>query len=112
MMTLNPHRVLEDLLRFRDRSCGIAKRLHEIPIEQGGATQANEDTQKSLRRNRLMLMLRKWVERYYNPKRWTIMPSGGHFVLMEEPQMLIDDVRAFFRTLGLCTRARYYESRD
>jgi microsomal epoxide hydrolase len=27
------------------------------------------------------------------------MPSGGHFASMEEPQLLVDDVRAFFRSL-------------
>src|SRR5579863_720199 len=47
----------------------------------------------------VMLMPRKWVERYYNLKRWTVMPSGGHFAPMEEPERLIDDIRAFFRPL-------------
>jgi len=47
----------------------------------------------------VFLMPRKWAERYLNLKRWTIMPSGGHFAPMEEPQVLIDDIRAFFRTL-------------
>ena len=47
----------------------------------------------------VILMPRKWAENYYNLKRWTLMPSGGHFAAMEEPQLLIDDVRAFFRSL-------------
>lgn len=47
----------------------------------------------------VILMPRKWAERYYNLKRWTVMPSGGHFAPMEEPERLVDDVRAFFRTL-------------
>ena len=47
----------------------------------------------------VILMPRKWAENYYNLKRWTLMPSGGHFAAMEEPQLLIDDVRAFFRDL-------------
>ncbi len=42
---------------------------------------------------------RKWVEAQYNVTRWTEMPRGGHFAAMEEPQLLVDDVRAFFRTL-------------
>lgn len=45
------------------------------------------------------LMPRKWAERNYNLKRWTIMPSGGHFASMEEPERLIEDIRAFFRPL-------------
>jgi hypothetical protein len=27
------------------------------------------------------------------------MPAGGHFAPMEEPQRLVEDVRAFFRSL-------------
>jgi pimeloyl-ACP methyl ester carboxylesterase len=40
---------------------------------------------------------RKGAERYYNLKRWTEMPSGGHFAAMEEPDLLVADLRAFFR---------------
>ena len=47
----------------------------------------------------VILMPRRWAENYYNLKRWTLMPSGGHFAAMEEPQLLVDDVRTFFRSL-------------
>ncbi len=43
---------------------------------------------------------REWAERVYNIKRWTVMPSGGHFAAMEEPKLLADDIRAFFRDLS------------
>jgi pimeloyl-ACP methyl ester carboxylesterase len=46
-----------------------------------------------------VLMPRKWAERYYNLQRWTVMPSGGHFASMEEPERLVADIRAFFRVL-------------
>jgi len=42
---------------------------------------------------------RKWVEARYNLVRWTPMPRGGHFAALEEPVLLVDDVRAFFRTI-------------
>jgi pimeloyl-ACP methyl ester carboxylesterase len=42
---------------------------------------------------------REWVERGYNVQRWTEMPRGGHFAAMEEPSLLADDLRAFFRPL-------------
>jgi pimeloyl-ACP methyl ester carboxylesterase len=32
-------------------------------------------------------------------RRWTIMPKGGHFAAMEQPQALAEDVRAFYRSL-------------
>jgi pimeloyl-ACP methyl ester carboxylesterase len=47
----------------------------------------------------LLLMPRRWAERYYNLQRWTVMASGGHFAPMEEPQTLVEDIRAFFRPL-------------
>ena len=42
---------------------------------------------------------RKWVEARYNLVRWTPMPRGGHFAALEQPELLVDDVRAFFRTI-------------
>lgn len=42
---------------------------------------------------------REWAERAYNVQRWTPMPAGGHFAAMEKPQLLVDDIRAFFRAL-------------
>jgi pimeloyl-ACP methyl ester carboxylesterase len=40
---------------------------------------------------------RCWVERGYNVQRWTEMSSGGHFGAAEEPQLMAEDIRAFFR---------------
>jgi len=40
---------------------------------------------------------RNWVERGYNVQRWTEMPRGGHFAAAEEPELLAEDIRAFFR---------------
>lgn len=40
---------------------------------------------------------REWVERGYNVVRWTEMPRGGHFAAAEEPALLADDLRSFFR---------------
>ncbi len=45
----------------------------------------------------LALMPRAWAEHTYNLIHWTEMPSGGHFAAMEEPELLIEDIRAFFR---------------
>jgi microsomal epoxide hydrolase len=42
---------------------------------------------------------RAWVDRLYNVARWTAMPAGGHFAAMEEPELLVEDIRAFFRGL-------------
>ena len=42
---------------------------------------------------------RRWAEPHYAIARWTDMPRGGHFAALEQPDLLVDDVRAFFRTL-------------
>ena len=42
---------------------------------------------------------REWAERTHNIQRWTVMPRGGHFAAMEQPALLAEDVRAFFRPL-------------
>jgi microsomal epoxide hydrolase len=42
---------------------------------------------------------REWAERSYNVCRWTEMPRGGHFAALEEPELLAEDIRAFFRPL-------------
>jgi len=40
---------------------------------------------------------REWGERSYHVRRWTEMARGGHFAALEEPQLLAEEVRAFFR---------------
>jgi pimeloyl-ACP methyl ester carboxylesterase len=42
---------------------------------------------------------RSIAERTYAIRRWTEMPSGGHFAALEEPEALAADLRAFFRDL-------------
>ena len=42
---------------------------------------------------------RNWAERAFDLRRWTRMPRGGHFAARETPDILADDVRAFFRPL-------------
>ena len=42
---------------------------------------------------------RSYVDRVYNVRQWTEMPSGGHFAAMEQPKFLIEDLRNFVRSL-------------
>ena len=42
---------------------------------------------------------RSYVERIYNIKQWTEMPKGGHFAALEQPDLLIKDIKDFARTL-------------
>jgi epoxide hydrolase len=42
---------------------------------------------------------RHWCEAAYNITHWTAMPRGGHFAAFEQPELFVDDVRAFFATV-------------
>lgn len=42
---------------------------------------------------------RAWMEAAFNVTRFTEMPRGGHFAALQVPELLVDDVRAFFRDL-------------
>jgi epoxide hydrolase len=42
---------------------------------------------------------RNWCEVGYNITHWTNMPRGGHFAAFEQPELFVDDVRAFFATV-------------
>ncbi|BBZ14815.1 epoxide hydrolase family protein [Mycobacterium branderi] len=39
---------------------------------------------------------RAWCEANYNITHWSDMPRGGHFAAFEQPQLFVEDVRAFF----------------
>jgi epoxide hydrolase len=37
-----------------------------------------------------------WITRTYNVVQRTEMPKGGHFAALEQPELLLDDIRKFF----------------
>lgn len=47
----------------------------------------------------LALMPDAYLKSYYNLVQLTEMPRGGHFAPAEQPALLVEDVRAFFRKL-------------
>ena len=42
---------------------------------------------------------RRWCEESYNITHWTTMPRGGHFGAFEQPELFINDLRIFFKTI-------------
>ena len=42
---------------------------------------------------------RRWVEHRYRVTHWVDQPRGGHFAAMEVPDLFVDDLRSFFRTV-------------
>jgi hypothetical protein len=44
--------------------------------------------------------IRRYAEQSHHITRWTdVEGRGGHFAAWEEPELLLDDVRTFFRTV-------------
>jgi len=43
---------------------------------------------------------REWAERFFNVRRWTEMPRGGHFAAMEQPELLAQELRSMFNPLS------------
>jgi len=41
----------------------------------------------------------RWIDRTYNVVQRTEMPKGGHFAALEQPDLLVKDVRMFFAKL-------------
>ena len=45
----------------------------------------------------IMRFPRGWMERHFNLLHWKEFPAGGHFAPAEEPALLVEDLREFFR---------------
>ena len=42
----------------------------------------------------------RWAKPIYNVVQYTQMPRGGHFAAMEQPDLLVKDVRKFFASVS------------
>lgn len=47
---------------------------------------------------------RELAEHAFHITRWTEMPRGGHFAALEEPRLLAEEIRDFFRPLRPVSR--------
>ena len=43
---------------------------------------------------------RSFAEKTYNIVHWTDMPSGGHFAALEQPELMLADLRAFIARIS------------
>jgi epoxide hydrolase len=46
------------------------------------------------------ITIRRFAERDHNIVRWVDLDRGGHFLALEEPQLLVDEIRTFFSGLS------------
>jgi len=42
---------------------------------------------------------RSYADRIFNIKQWSVMSKGGHFAALEEPDLLVNDIKKFAKTL-------------
>ncbi|MBU2098688.1 MAG: epoxide hydrolase 1 [Gammaproteobacteria bacterium] len=74
---------------YENRALPMSEPLGFVSVPTAGAIFPKE----------IYLTPRLWAEQSYNIVRWTEMPQGGHFAALEEPGLLLADIRAFFRQL-------------
>lgn len=67
---------------------------------RGPAPKVNVPTGVAVFPKEIVTPVRAWMqENYTNICHWNEMPRGGHFAAFEQPQLFVDEVRSFFRTL-------------
>jgi pimeloyl-ACP methyl ester carboxylesterase len=76
-----------------------ANMYYEARREQAGIAKINVPVGVAMFPKELARSPRSWVEGRLNITQWTEMPRGGHFAAMEQPALLLEDIRSFFRPL-------------
>ena len=76
-------------LYYESRHAPTSRPMGRIDVPTGAAIFPKE----------LFYSPRRWAEAQYNITHWTEMPRGGHFAALEQPDLLVEDLRAFFRPL-------------
>jgi epoxide hydrolase len=66
---------------------------------RGGAERSEVPTGVAVFPYEIAPPIRTFAERFHNVVHWSEFDRGGHFAAMEEPDLLVGDLRAFFRGL-------------
>src|SRR5262245_45912649 len=76
-----------------------ARIYYERQVHTGGRKAGKVPVGCALFPKEINVPPRKWVEDQLNVVHWAEMPRGGHFAALEQPDLLVGDVRLFFRPL-------------
>jgi pimeloyl-ACP methyl ester carboxylesterase len=90
------------MLYWVTQTINSSTRLYYETAHQGYASYARRvevPTGVAVFQDELPVPPRSLAERLYNIQRWSQMQAGGHFAALEQPQALVEDIRAFFRPL-------------
>lgn len=74
---------------YESRNTPLEKPVGYIDVPTGAAIFPAE----------IFITPRAWAEAAYDLRHWTVMPRGGHFAALEQPELYLQDVRAFFAGL-------------
>ncbi len=85
--------------RTVDASLRLYKENRLCPLAFGPSERVRPPLGVAVFPREIVMPPRSWVERVFDVTRWTPMPRGGHFAALEQPALLAEDIRAFFRPL-------------
>jgi pimeloyl-ACP methyl ester carboxylesterase len=80
-------------------TAGSSARLYYEGAKTWGQTHESSAVPTGVAVFPMDITIRSIAEPQHNIVHWTEFDSGGHFAAMEAPDLLVDDVRAFFRPL-------------
>ena len=76
-----------------------ARIYYENRVAPPNAARVTVPTAYALFPKEIIVPPREWVAARFNLVRWTEMPRGGHFAALEQPDLLVNDIREFFRDI-------------
>ncbi|MDR5784784.1 epoxide hydrolase [Caballeronia sp. LZ065] len=82
-----------------DASYRIYKENRRQPLSFAPSERVSTPLGVALFPRELPMPPRSWLERVFDVRRWNAMPRGGHFAALEQPDLLAEEIRAFFRPL-------------
>lgn len=74
---------------YENRNAPTEKPMGYIDVPTGAAIFPAE----------IFITPRAWAEAAYDLRHWTVMPAGGHFAALEQPELYVNDLRTFFQLL-------------
>ena len=99
---LSRDELLDNVMLYWVNACAASSaRLYwESFGKRRGVKQVTIPTGVAVYPKEIIPPVRKWMESdFTNIQHWREMPKGGHFAAFEQPELFINDVREFFRTL-------------
>jgi pimeloyl-ACP methyl ester carboxylesterase len=98
---LDRDELLDNVMFYWATNSGASSaRLYWESFRGGRREAVNVPTGVAVYPKEIVPPVRRWMEQaFHNIVHWTEQPRGGHFAAFEQPELFVDDVRAFARPL-------------